>query len=121
MTIRSRRPLAAWLALAAMWLIVFAPLVSQLIEAYRPIDPASEICSVSRPHGGSHHESPDNPLAACGYCGFLSGHPTVPTAPAALLPLLIVAAGVPDAPRIRLFVPLGTFPSGRPRDPPRHG
>lgn len=101
-----------------MWLLTFAPLVSQYVSAHRAIDPADYICSASGTHGDQHHSTPDKAMSACDYCDLLAGHPTVPTPAAALIPVLILLAIVATAQRTRLFVPLGTFPSGRPRGPP---
>lgn len=120
MSLRNRHRLTAWLGLIAMWLIVLAPVVSQLVVAARIDDPANAaLCSVVQPPGttvqGLHH---GDPLAACGYCNLLAGHPAVPAVPTVMLffVVLIVVTIVPTL-SIR-FTPLGAFPSGRPRGPP---
>lgn len=120
MSLRNRHRLTAWLGLIAMWLIVLAPVVSQLVVAARIDDPANAaLCSVMRPSGataqGLHHA---DPLAACGYCNLLANHPTVPAVPALMLSfvVLIIVTIVPTL--STHFTPLGAFPSGRPRGPP---
>ena len=120
MSLSTRRRLTAWLGLVAMWLIVLAPVVSQLVVEARSNDPANvELCSVMQPAGSMAHDLHDgSSLAACGYCDLLAAHPAVPTVstPLLLFVVLIVATIVP-APVSR-FTPLGAFPSGRPRGPP---
>jgi len=57
-------------------------------------------------------------LAACGYCDLLAAHTAAPPLPIVLplVTLLVLFATVPWLPT--RFVPLGAFPSGRPRGPP---
>lgn len=119
MAFRSRKHLTAWLGLIAMWLIVFAPIVSQLVVAAHRDDPtAVALCSAVQPSTGPVHATHADPLAACGYCDLLADHmamPTIPPAPLALVVLLVAVA----APVLSVrFTPLGAFPSGRPRAPP---
>jgi hypothetical protein len=117
---RSRNHLTAWLGLIAMWLIVLAPIVSQLVIAAHRDDPTvAALCSAVQPSSDSAHAAhPGDPLAACGYCDLLADHMAMPTLPPAPLTLvmLIVALAVPAL--IVRFTPLGAFPSGRPRAPP---
>ncbi|MGN6652036.1 DUF2946 domain-containing protein [Trinickia sp.] len=119
MALRSRKHLTAWLGLVAMWLIVLAPIVSQLVVAAHRADPsAAPLCSAVEPTAGSAHATPADPLAACGYCDLLADHiamPAVPPAPLVLV-MLLVSVTVPVL-SVR-FTPLGAFPSGRPRAPP---
>jgi hypothetical protein len=116
---RSRKLLTAWLGLVAMWLIVLAPIVSQLVVAAHRDDTAfAALCSAVQPQTDSAHATHADPLAACGYCDLLADHvamPTVPPVPLVLV-MLLVAVAVP-ALSVR-FTPLGAFPSGRPRAPP---
>lgn len=120
---RSRKHLTAWLGLIAMWLIVLAPIVSQLVVAAHRADPAAAaLCSAVAPAADSAadsaHVAHADPLAACGYCDLLADHiamPTVPPSPLVLV-MLLVCVAVP-ALSVR-FTPLGVFPSGRPRAPP---
>ena len=103
-----------------MWLVVLAPLVTQLVLASRSDDPArAALCSAFEPasahaHGVRHGD----PLAACGYCDLLADHPAMPTLPALTLTLAILLA-IPIVPALSIrFTPLGAFSSGRPRGPP---
>ncbi len=116
MTSRQRNHRTAWLGLLAMCLLVLAPLVSQWVAARHAADPSGFICSAAQPEadGSGQHA----PLSACGYCDLLAGHAAAPPLPAVLpvLALVLLFAAVmlpPLAP-----VPLGAFPSGRPRGPP---
>ncbi|OLL32391.1 hypothetical protein BTH42_08095 [Burkholderia sp. SRS-W-2-2016] len=136
MTARSRNRLTAWLGLVAMWLVVCAPLVSQLLEASRAQALLAPLCSTHHPAGALDansatlasvttptnpapvHLSHDDAFGACGYCNLLQHHVAMPTfaaiAPPAALPL---TGTVPPTLSTR-FTPLGAFPSGRPRAPP---
>jgi hypothetical protein len=115
---RFRKHLTAWLGLIAMWLIVFAPLVSQWVVATYDSDPAATLCSVAQPAAGSAHAGHGDPLAACGYCHLLADQAAMPTLPAApLLFVMLVAIAATLVLPVR-FTPLGAFPSGRPRAPP---
>ena len=119
MAARSRKHLTAWLGLIAMWLIVLAPIVSQLVVAAHRDDAAfAALCSAVQPRTDSAHATHADPLAACGYCDLLADHmamPTIPPAPLVLV-MLVVALAAPTL--STRFTPLGAFPSGRPRAPP---
>lgn len=123
MFIRSRTHLTAWLGLLAMWLIVLAPIVSQLVVSAHEHDPdAAPICAASTPvsssvaPGGMHDHG--DMLAACGYCDLLAGHIAIPSIPPVLPPLVMVVMFVAAAVLSTRFTPLGAFPSGKPRAPP---
>ncbi|WP_087688958.1 DUF2946 domain-containing protein [Pandoraea sp. PE-S2R-1] len=105
MTRTSRRRLCAWLGLAAMWLAICVPAISQVLAAHRaaaerPIDAA--FCTVdgktqsvvlfSRTQatdgvsGTAHHDPASHATHAshashadqgdvCGYCSLLANHP----------------------------------------------
>ena len=117
MTLRFRKYTTAWLGLIAMWLLVFAPLVSQLVVSARAREPIAVICSAAQHSAASRHV-PAAALDACGYCTLLAGQVLAPqTQPAAapVLPRAVIAA----APELSIyFTPSSVFPSGRPRDPP---
>lgn len=102
-----------------MWLIVLAPLVSQLRVAARPANPvATALCSAEQPSRGIADIVHANPLAACDYCNLLTDHAAAPALPPVLpLFVMLVVAAVFPALSVR-FVPRGAFPSGRPRGPP---
>jgi hypothetical protein len=130
MTPRSHNRMTAWLGLIAMWLVVFAPVVSQLLVSNRANEPFAVLCSALQPAGQSVagaanrsipapvHLSHDDAFGACGYCHLLEHHVAM-TSVAAVepLPALALAGTAPPALSTR-FTPLGAFPSGRPRDPP---
>ncbi|RDK00986.1 DUF2946 domain-containing protein [Paraburkholderia lacunae] len=127
MTPRSRNRMTAWLGLIAMWLVVFAPVVSQMLVSERAHEPVAALCSALQPlasvqasHAGQSpvRLSHDDAFGACGYCHLFEHHVAMPTlAPAEPSVALAVAAAAPPALSTR-FTPLGAFPSGRPRDPP---
>jgi hypothetical protein len=102
-----------------MWLIVLAPLVSQLVVAARDDDPAAAVvCSAVQPSSDAEHATHGNSLAACGYCDLLAGHGVISARPPAplVLVMLVVMAAVPVL--STSFTPRGAFASGRPRAPP---
>ncbi|MEQ0777817.1 DUF2946 domain-containing protein [Paraburkholderia tropica] len=115
---RVRNRTTAWLGLIAMWLIVLAPLVSQLLMAERAHQPIAALCSVTQHADTSSHHTLDDALSACAYCDLLATHTAMPPIPAIMSALfaLIVAAVVPAL--FSSYTPLGAFPSGRPRAPP---
>ena len=118
MKLRAHKHSVAWFGLIAMWLVVVAPLVSQLLVASRAHEPGSAICSaVGSDAPAAHHASADK-LAACGYCDLVSHHvAALSVPPAGLIAMLLLAVAQVSAPP--LFVPhAAAFPSGRPRDPP---
>jgi len=117
MTLRSRKYTTAWLGLIAMWLLVFAPLVSQLLASAHAHEPIAAICSAAQ-HNDSGRHLPAAALDACGYCTLLAGQVLAPQILPAALPVLPQVA-IAAAPELSIyFTPSGVFPSGRPRDPP---
>ncbi|WP_438391795.1 DUF2946 domain-containing protein [Caballeronia sp. DA-9] len=119
MASRSRRRLTAWLGFIAMWLIVLAPLVSQLVVAAHTDDPTvATLCSASQPSHSVADAVHGDPLAACGYCDLLADHVALSTlSPSSLVfVMLAIVAAVPIL--SMRFTPLWAFPSGRPRAPP---
>jgi len=118
MKLRIHKHAVAWLGLMAMLLVVFAPLVSQLIASARADEPIGFICSsvIDESPAAAHPVSKDQ-LNACGYCNFFAHHvPVTNVAPPQLLANAALAIAQVSAPAT--FIPLATFPSGRPRDPP---
>ena len=102
-----------------MWLIVLAPLVSQLVVAARENDPSDVVvCSAAEHMDHVARVTHDDSLAACGYCDLLAAHAAIsapPPSPPVLI-MLVVMAAVPVL--STAFTPLGAFASGRPRAPP---
>jgi hypothetical protein len=113
--------MTAWLGLIAMWLVVCAPLVSQLVMASRAHEPIAPLCSVAAPADVTHHDASANPLSglsACSYCDLLATHAGMPSvSPVVAQALTLVVVVTAPVLSVR-FTPLGAFPSGRPRAPP---
>ncbi|MGF6871100.1 DUF2946 domain-containing protein [Paraburkholderia sp. MM5477-R1] len=116
MTLHSRRRLCAWLGTLAMCLVVFVPAVSQLVASARTGEPVAVLCSATQTDSVSHHAG--DPLSACGYCDLLATHTALPPIPPAVAPVLLLPVAVAAAVLSTRFMPIGAFPSGRPRDPP---
>ncbi|WP_233834601.1 DUF2946 domain-containing protein [Paraburkholderia sp. ZP32-5] len=136
MTPRSRNRLTAWLGLVAMWLVVFAPLVSQLLVSNQANEPFAALCSALHPSGTNDtgstgdasfaaqtgtapvHLSHADAFGACGYCHLLEHHVAMPTLAAVEPPAALLLTGTTPPTLSTRFTPLGAFPSGRPRAPP---
>ncbi len=113
-----------------MWLVVFAPLVSQMLLSSRAHEPVAALCSALQPDGSNEasvaphagpapvHLSHDNAFSACGYCDLLAHHVAMPTVAAVEPPAALLLAGTAAPTLSTRFTPLGAFPSGRPRAPP---
>jgi hypothetical protein len=112
----THRRLTAWLGMIAIWLIVLAPVVSQLVVAAG--EPAAALCTVSAPSTDTQHAHHGSGMVACGYCDLLATHATLPTVTASLpiLVMLVTSAVLPIL--STRFTPLGAFPAGKPRAPP---
>jgi Protein of unknown function (DUF2946) len=107
----------------AMWLVVFAPTVSQMIVAARADEPSrmvhAAVQSEAHAHHAHHmHHADSNMLDACGYCDLFAHHVAAPTVvPSPLLATVVLATAQIAAPPA--FIPFAAaFPSGRPRGPP---
>ncbi|MGF6900193.1 hypothetical protein P3T22_001442 [Paraburkholderia sp. GAS348] len=130
MTPRSRNRMTAWLGLIAMWLVVFAPVASQMLVSNRAHEPFAALCSALQPGSQSLasqstqaspapvHLSHDDAFGACGYCHLLQHHLALPSVAAVEPPAALALAGTAPPALSTRFTPLGAFPSGRPRDPP---
>jgi hypothetical protein len=130
MTLRSRNRMTAWLGLIAMWLVVFAPLVSQMLLATHAHEPVAALCSTLHPSGTDDagliahsapepvHLSHDDAFGACGYCHLFEHHVAMPAVAAVEPSSALALAGTPPATLSTRFTPAGAFPSGRPRAPP---
>ncbi|WP_353190822.1 DUF2946 domain-containing protein [Pandoraea pnomenusa] len=95
MSLTTRKRLIAWLGLAAMWLAVGMPVVSQMLAAHRAeqarlldtafcrVDGATPSLAVAPaahdagPSHGTHvsHASHERSGDVCGYCSLLANHP----------------------------------------------
>ncbi|WP_233868966.1 DUF2946 domain-containing protein [Paraburkholderia adhaesiva] len=138
-TYRFRKHLTAWLGLIAMWLVVFAPIVSQLVERARsheyPVVVCTEMNMGDMRMGSMHmhkahmkmaaagvndagHHAAKPTMAACDYCTLLATHAAMPaighTAESADMLVMFAATRVLST----RFTPIGAFPAGRPRAPP---
>jgi hypothetical protein len=91
MTFYNRKYLTAWLGLIAMWLIVFAPVVSQLVASARADEPVAALCSAVQPSTPEHH-APIDSLDACGYCNLLTHHVAAPSIPPVALSVLVLVS-----------------------------
>jgi hypothetical protein len=74
---RRSQTLTAWIGLIAIWLMVFAPLASQLLTREAP--PATIVCSAIHPSDAQSHEpsKATHHLDACGYCSLLAHCPAL--------------------------------------------
>jgi hypothetical protein len=144
MTYRNRKSMTVWLGLLAMWLIVCAPVVSQMVLAARLAAPVMPQCSstsasslalsasmqasnsmalsmtmpMPMPMPAGMHHDPAKMLVACGYCDLLADHMVLPSIPPALPTVTVFVMIATVAMLSTRFTPLGAFPSGRPRGPP---
>ncbi|HKT99813.1 MAG TPA: DUF2946 domain-containing protein [Paraburkholderia sp.] len=118
MNSRKHTLLTAWLGLVAMWLIMLAPLVSQLVAAHQAHEPDAVLCSAIQPASTAQHLSHNDAFGACGYCHLLQHHAAMPGVPAPEPSRALVADLERVAPLSTRHTPFGAFPSGRPRAPP---
>lgn len=136
MTPRFRNRMTAWLGLFAMWLVVFAPIVSQMLMSNRAHEPIAALCSALQPRDFSvasaistaHvstqatpapvHLGHDDAFGACGYCHLLQHHVAMPALAPVEPPAALALSGTAPPTLSTRFTPLGAFPSGRPRAPP---
>lgn len=118
MKLRKHTLLTAWLGLVAMWLIVLAPLVSQLVAAHQAHEPDAALCSAIQPDSVTQHLSHDDAFGACGYCHLLEHHVAMPDVPVPASSRALVAELGHVASLSTRHTPFGAFPSGRPRAPP---
>lgn len=110
----------AWLAIAAVWLLVAAPTVSRTLAA---TDAWPELGAWCTGHGlDQHHpsapEAPGLHTDECGYCALLGHNPALTghSAAAPMAALLPAAAPVHEAPGHWRALP---WLSAHPRGPPR--
>ncbi|WP_244848615.1 DUF2946 domain-containing protein [Caballeronia sp. SL2Y3] len=129
MTRNARNRFVAWLGIAAMWLAIVAPVISQSIAARNAaLDLQAALCTVDTvagllAHGGEHadhhaahadadehagHHDAAGHFDACAYCGLLAHHLPVALAAAhAVTPVERVTRAAPvvavDAARSKSF------------------
>ena len=80
-------------------------------------EPVAAVCSDAQP-AGIGHVAPAGPLSACGYCDLLASHPVGPAVPPAAPSVLVLVVLLAATILSTRFIPLGAFPSARPRAPP---
>lgn len=117
---RTQRGFIAWLAIAALGLLLVAPTISRTLAALSPaavvaVDGAAQ--DAGHDHTPTHHD-PVVPsgLDACAYCVLMSHSPVLT---AALMPLLSIApAALPATRFVTRAAPLARPLDVRPRGPP---
>jgi|GEM_PF-567327 len=115
----------AWLALAAMALIVLMPVVSRAMPmdgmAASMSSTSDDGCPVHAAHADHRHAGmpshPDDPTARCGYCVLFSHTPVVGYGAAVVLPPLQYLSFVLRSTMPR-HVPAAPLLSAHPRGPP---
>ncbi|MFP3801224.1 DUF2946 domain-containing protein [Paraburkholderia sp. SIMBA_027] len=113
---RVRKQSGTWLALLAMCLIVFAPLISQFSAAERGQTPSPIVCSASGHAAASQpHDAGD--LSACGYCNLLatSAPPPLVMAMTSKFPQLTAILATPARRAVLSWI---AYLAGYPRAPP---
>ncbi|GGA15326.1 DUF2946 family protein [Dyella caseinilytica] len=111
----------AWMALAAMALLVLMPVLARTMPADAPMMGMTADCGMDMGHAGHGHPGmpghPDDPTARCGYCVLLTHMPVVGMGVAVLLAPANLPALSPQA-----ILPRNTAStlllSARPRGPP---
>nr|WP_239538103.1 DUF2946 family protein [Dyella mobilis] len=117
----SHRRFVAWLALAAMALVVLMPVLSRAMPADAPMMGMDAGCTMHEGHAGHPHPGtpnhPDDPTARCGYCVLLTHTPVVDSGLAVLfapldLPALSLQIAKPGS------IAATPLLSAHPRGPP---
>jgi hypothetical protein len=119
------RRFVALLAITALWLLVAAPVISQIAQSrasYSELgmhcDGMADHAGMAMPeHAGKPHPDRGESMPACGYCGLFAHAAAVPGA-------VYVAMFVPSTPHWAAPLPLSPLPStprlldAAPRGPP---
>ncbi|WP_158935425.1 DUF2946 domain-containing protein [Burkholderia sp. S171] len=133
----SRNRLVAWLGIAAMWLAIVAPVISQtLASRQQGVDPQAAICSadalaqivssaiVSKPDAAvqsnepaGHHMAGADSFDACSYCGLLAHNVPLASAPPAVLVRVERVTHLASTP-VAQVVHVKSFNAASPRAPP---
>ncbi|MBV6303912.1 DUF2946 domain-containing protein [Candidimonas humi] len=122
----------AWLGIVAMLLLVCAPTVSRCLAAAQSLTlsicteaaqpgqaPVAINVSVDGHHDEQGKHSGSHALDDCGYCTLMMHEAALPSVPPALPSMLLLVLLALALPPMRRYTPIGAFPSGRPRAPPR--
>ncbi|SAL39187.1 MFS transporter [Caballeronia sordidicola] len=124
----SRNRFVAWLGIAAMWLAIVAPVISQTLVSHEArFNLIAALCSVDTPrhtqsaspvpdeHAG-HHMAGDT-FDACSYCGLLAHNVPLASAPPAALARVERVTRLAAEPIVRA-VHVKSFNAASPRAPP---
>ena len=120
---KAQQRFVAWLALAAMALIVLMPVVSRVVTADVPMMGMSMSMGTGMHMDHADHAHPgmpahpDDPTACCAYCVLLTHTPVVGMGLAVLLAPLDLPALSPQTAQLRSAAP-ALLLSARPRGPP---
>ena len=135
MTRNARNRFVAWLGIAAMWLAIVAPVISQTLAARQAADdPQAALCSVDAPGTQAHelfvlaanadvdaahpgHHDAASHFDACSYCGLLAHNLPVFTNTAAALTRIERVTRVATIAHIE-SVASKSFNAASPRAPP---
>ncbi|SAK63652.1 MFS transporter [Caballeronia temeraria] len=119
MTRNARNRFVAWLGIAAMWLAIVAPVISQTLAARNAADPHAVLCTVDASTADAHegHHDAASHFDACSYCGLLAHNPPIVTGVAH------EAARVERVVRAPIYAHVGgffskSFNAASPRAPP---
>lgn len=133
----SRNRLVAWLGMAAMWLAIVAPVISQtLASRQQGVDPQAAICSadalaqivssalstppqtaVQSHEQTGHHMAGADSFDVCSYCGLLAHNVPLTSAPPAALVRVERVTRLAAAP-VAQVVYVKSFNAASPRAPP---
>ncbi|WP_244813515.1 DUF2946 domain-containing protein [Caballeronia sp. Lep1P3] len=134
MTRNARNRFVAWLGIAAMWLAIVAPVVSQSIAARNAaLDPQAALCTVDTLAGvlseadehashsdadehRAHHDAAGH-FDACSYCGLLAHHLPVASGAAQSVAYIERVVRVVSVAQTRV-VSTKSFNAASPRAPP---
>jgi hypothetical protein len=109
----------AWLALAAMSLLVLMPVLSRTMSVDAPMMGIDAGCNMAMDHADHHGmpSHPDDPTAHCGYCVLLTHTPVVGMGMAVLLAPANLPTLSPQTAEHRSAPPAPLL-SAHPRGPP---
>jgi hypothetical protein len=129
MTRTARNRFVAWLGIAAMWLAIVAPVISQTLAARQAADTSlAALCTVDTESAHAGHASADanehaghhdaaGHFEACSYCGLLAHNLPITQTPA--LAVARVERITRSAPLDAVSAPLAkSFNAASPRAPP---